>query len=103
MSPALNYLIPAQRLEVSIADAQRLGLERGDEVAVKSGDKEVVARVAIRGAMPEGTCFLIEGTVEGNANVFANGKPAQVEIGKPTAKLDLVMAGNANGEETTES
>lgn len=103
MSPALNYLIPAQRLEVSIADAKRLGLERGDEVAVKSGDKEVVARVAIRGAMPEGTCFLIEGTVEGNANVFANGKPAQVEIGKPTAKLDLVMAGSGNGEETTES
>jgi len=102
MSPALNYLIPAQRLEISTADAKRLGLSRGDEVAVKSGDHEVVARVAVRGAMPEGTCFLIEGTLEGNANVFANGKPAQVEIGTPSPKLDLVMAGADSNEETTE-
>ncbi|MGB0121162.1 MAG: molybdopterin dinucleotide binding domain-containing protein, partial [Solirubrobacterales bacterium] len=97
-----NYLIPAQRLEVSVPDAKRLGLSRGDEVAVKSGDKEVVARVAIRGAMPEGTCFLIEGTIQGNANVFANGKPAQVEIGAPSAKLDLVMAGSESTETATE-
>ncbi|MGA7397332.1 MAG: NADH-quinone oxidoreductase subunit NuoG [Solirubrobacterales bacterium] len=102
MSPSLNYLIPAQRLEVSVGDAKRLGLSRGDEVAVKSGDKEVVARVAIRGAMPEGTCFLIEGTNQGNANVFANGKPAQVEIGAPSAKLDLVMAGSESTETATE-
>ena len=43
--------------------------------------------------MPEGTCFLIEGTIEGNANVFANGRPAAVEIGKPETRLDLVTAG----------
>jgi len=102
LSPSLNYLIPAQRLEVSTADAKRLGLSRGDEVAVKAGDKEVVARVAVRGAMPEGTCFLIEGTIEGNANVFANGKPAQVEIGAPSPKLDLVMAGTDSTEEAAE-
>ena len=93
LSPALNYLMPAQRLEVSVADAKRLGLSRGDEVSVNSGDASVNARVAIRGALPEGTCFLIEGTVEANANVFANGRPARVEIGKPEVKLDLVAAG----------
>lgn len=93
LSPSLNYLIPAQRLEIATADAKRLGLSRGDVVGVKSGDKEVVARVAVRAAMPEGTCFLMEGTLEGNANVFANGKPAQVEIGKPSVALDLVQAG----------
>jgi NADH-quinone oxidoreductase subunit G len=93
LSPALNYLIPAQRLEISVPDAKRLGLSRGDVVGVKSGDTEVVARVAVRGAMPEGTCFLMEGTLEGNANVFANGVPARVEIGEPTVPLDLVMAG----------
>ncbi|MDQ2700066.1 MAG: molybdopterin-dependent oxidoreductase, partial [Actinomycetota bacterium] len=93
LSPALNYLIPAQRLEIATADAKRLGLSRGDVVGVKSGDHEVVARVAVRGAMPEGTCFLMEGTLEGNANVFANGQPAQVEIGKPSVALDLVQAG----------
>ncbi|MCB8914524.1 MAG: NADH-quinone oxidoreductase subunit NuoG [Thermoleophilales bacterium] len=93
LSPALSYLIPAQRLEVSVADAERLGLSKGDEVAVKSGDTEVTAFVAIRAALPEGTCFLMEGTQQGNANVFTNGKPAVVEIGKASPKLEVV-AGN---------
>jgi NADH-quinone oxidoreductase subunit G len=101
LSPALNYLMPAQRLEVSGADAERLGLSRGDEVSVRAGESSVNARVAIRAALPEGTCFLIEGTVEGNANVFSNGRPARVDIGKPEVKLDLVAAGgdSADGEQ----
>ena len=97
LSPALSYLIPAQRLEVSIADAERLGLNTGDEVSVRSGETEVTAFVAIRAALPEGTCFLMEGTQQGNANVFKNGKPAVVEIGKASPKLEVV-AGNGNGE-----
>ncbi len=103
LSPALNYLIPAQRLEVSVADAGRLGLSRGDEVSVKSGGTVVNARVAIRAAIPEGTCFLIEGTIEGNANVFANGQPATVEIGRPEAKLDLVTAGGGPADAEDEA
>jgi NADH-quinone oxidoreductase subunit G len=100
LSPALNYLRPAQRLEVSVKDAERLGLSRGDEVSVRSGDTVVNARVALRAALPEGTCFLIEGTGEGNANVFANGVPARVEIGRREVPLDLVTAGgSADGEE----
>lgn len=98
LSPALNFLIPAQRLEISIADAERLGLRRGDEVAVRDGDNEVNAFVAIRAALPEGTCFLIEGTREGNANVFANGRPAMVEIGTPSPKLDVIAAGSGAAE-----
>jgi NADH-quinone oxidoreductase subunit G len=101
LSPALNYLMPAQRLEISVTDAQRLGLSRGDEVSVKAGDTSVNARVAPRGALPEGVCFLIEGTVEGNANAFSNGRPARVEIGKPEVKLDLVTAGSASPDEAT--
>ena len=103
LSPALNYLIPAQRLEISVADAERLGLTRGDEVSVRAGETEVNARVAIRGAMPEGTCFLIEGTIEGNANVFADGRPARVEIGRPEAKLDLVTAGGESPDADDDS
>jgi anaerobic selenocysteine-containing dehydrogenase len=100
LSPALNYLRPAQRLEISVKDAERLGLSRGDEVSVRSGDTVVNARVALRAALPEGTCFLIEGTGEGNANVFANGVPVRVEIGRPEVPLDLVTAGgSADGEE----
>jgi NADH-quinone oxidoreductase subunit G len=106
LSPALNYLMPAQRLEISVADARRLGLSRGDEVSVRAGETSVNARVALRSALPEGTCFLMEGTIEGNANIFSNSRPATVEIGKPEVKLDLVTAGPAaagepeGGEET---
>ncbi len=100
LSPALNYLVPAQRLEISVKDAERLGLSRGDEVSVGSGETVVNARVALRAALPEGTCFLIEGTGQGNANVFANGTPARVEIGKPEVPLDLVTAGgDTDGQE----
>ncbi len=99
LSPALNFLMPAQRLEISVADAGRLGLSRGDEVSVRAGETSVNARVALRGALPEGTCFLIEGTIEGNANVFSNGRPTRVEIGKPEVRLDLVAAGTASPDE----
>ena len=88
-------------MEVSIADAERLGLSKGDEVTVKSGDIEVTAFVAIRSALPEGTCFLMEGTQQGNANVFQGndpGKPATVEIGPVSPKLE-VLAGNGSGGE----
>lgn len=97
LSPALNYLIPAQRLELSIPDAERLGLDRGDEVAVRSGEAEVTAQVAIRAALPEGTCFLMEGTREGNANLFANGRPAVVEIGKAVPSLDVIAGNGGQG------
>ncbi|MCO5315757.1 MAG: NADH-quinone oxidoreductase subunit NuoG [Solirubrobacterales bacterium] len=98
LSPALNFLIPAQRLEVSVADAERLGLQRGDEVSVKSGEDEVHAFVSIRATLPEGTCFLIEGTREGNANLFVGDQPALVEIGKATPQLDVIAAGNGQSE-----
>lgn len=97
LSPALNYLIPAQRLELSIPDADRLGLDRGDEVAVRSDEAEVTAHVAIRAALPEGTCFLMEGTREGNANLFANGRPAVVEIGKAVPSLDVIAGNGGQG------
>ena len=95
LSPALRFLSPAQRLELSSADARRLELKTGDEVSVSSGERWVNARVAIRSALPEGTCFLIEGTIADNANLFSNGRPAAVEIGPPRIELDLVTAGGA--------
>ena len=35
-SPALRFLMPAQTLELSLADAERLGVAQGDEVKVRS-------------------------------------------------------------------
>ncbi len=102
-SPALRFLAPAQRLEISGPDATRLGLKTGDEVSVSSGERSVNARVAVRAALPEGTCFLIEGTPADNANVLSSGAggPVAVEVGPPEVRLDLVTAGGpADGDES---
>ena len=103
-SPALRFLVAAQRLELSGPDATRLGLKTGDEVSVTAGEHSVNARVAVRAALPEGTCFLIEGTPAENANVLVSGDggPVAVEIGPPEVRLDLVTAGGpAEGEEAS--
>ena len=96
-SPALRFQVPAQRLEISGTDATRLNLKTGDEVSVRSGEGSVNARVAVRAAMPEGTCFLIERTPVDNANLVAgpDGGPVAVEIGPPEVRLEMVAAGSS--------
>jgi len=49
---------------------------------VGSNGTTLRARVAVRERMQEGACFLIEGTLEGNANALLNGGPVAVEIAK---------------------
>ena len=67
-NPALRFLAPAQRVELAVADGERLGLTDGDEVEVRSNGSSVRARVALRERMRPGAAFLIEGTAEQNAN-----------------------------------
>jgi NADH-quinone oxidoreductase subunit G len=78
LNPPLRFLEPRQRAEMSLADAERFGLEHGDEVLVGS----VRARVDIKERVPDGVCFLIEGTGEANANALLNGGPVFVTINK---------------------
>ena len=61
-SPALRFLAPEQALEISPADADRLGLGGGDEVDVRSNGTSLRARVAIRERVRPGSGFLIDGT-----------------------------------------
>ncbi len=82
LNPALRFLKPAQRVEVSPGDAERLGLGHGDHVLVGSNGSRVEARVAVRERMVDGACFLIEGTSEGNANSLLNGGGGVVSIEK---------------------
>ena len=55
------------------------------------------ARIAVRAALPEGACFLIEGTPADNANLLAagDGGPVAVEIGPPEVRLEMVAAGSS--------
>jgi NADH-quinone oxidoreductase subunit G len=58
VAPALKFLHPRQRVELSPADAQRLGLAHGDRVNVGSGEARVSGVVHVRAAAPEGSVFL---------------------------------------------
>jgi anaerobic selenocysteine-containing dehydrogenase len=78
----LRFLEPQQRVEMSVGDAERLGLRHGDEVRVGENGTSVHARVDVKERIADGTCFLIEGTAEGNANALLNGGPVRVTIEK---------------------
>jgi anaerobic selenocysteine-containing dehydrogenase len=72
-------------VELSLSDADRLELKSGDEVTVSQNGTSVRARVSIKERVPEGTCLLIEGTADGNANQLLNGSPVSVRIEKTAA------------------
>jgi NADH-quinone oxidoreductase subunit G len=82
LNPPLKFLKPTQRLELSPEDASRLSLAIGDPVRVTQGDKSIEATVAIRERVPEGVCFLAEGTALGNANGLLNGHQVSVRVEK---------------------
>ena len=82
LNPPLKFLAPQQKVELSPADAERMGLESGDEVSVARNGTSVRARVAIKERMQDGACFLVEGVADGNANQLLNGGPVVVEIRK---------------------
>ena len=67
-NPALRFLSPAQTLELNPVDAERLGVEQGQRVEVAGDGRSVIASVALRERMLEGTGFLIEGVAENGAN-----------------------------------
>jgi NADH-quinone oxidoreductase subunit G len=85
LNPPLKFLAPQQRVELSVADAQRLGLSASEEVSVSRDGTSVLAKVTIKERVPEGTCLLIEGTADGNANQLLNGGPVSVQIEKTPA------------------
>jgi NADH-quinone oxidoreductase subunit G len=78
LNPPLKFLTPRQRLEISLADAERLGLRNGDRVRVS----RVEAEVQVRERVPEGVVFLAEGVADGNANALLSSGPVRVEIEK---------------------
>lgn len=86
LNPPLKFLAPQQRIELSVADADRLGLSAGEEVSVSQNGASIRAKVSIKERVPEGTCMLIEGVADGNANALLNGSPVSVQIEKITAE-----------------
>jgi NADH-quinone oxidoreductase subunit G len=79
-APALKFLARRATLEVSPADADKLGIENGDRVRVSAGDRSVEARVALRGNAPAGIVFLDAGLPENGANELTDGAPQTVTV-----------------------
>ena len=82
LNPPLRFLAPQQRLELSVGDAEQLGVQIGDEVKVSQNGSSLTAKVEVKERVAEGTVFLIEGTKDGNANELLNGGPVSVTIEK---------------------
>ncbi|HVE69591.1 MAG TPA: molybdopterin dinucleotide binding domain-containing protein, partial [Solirubrobacteraceae bacterium] len=77
ISPALSFLATQARVELSPADAQRLGVAQGARVEVAHDGTTVAAEVVVRSDVPAGAAFLPE--AEGGA-ALANGEPRLVEV-----------------------
>jgi NADH-quinone oxidoreductase subunit G len=78
----LRFLAPEQTLEISIEDAQRLGVHSGDQVSVSVNGRSVRARARVHDPVPAGSVFLVEGTETDNATALMNGLPRTVEVTK---------------------
>ncbi|MGA2008332.1 MAG: NADH-quinone oxidoreductase subunit NuoG [Solirubrobacteraceae bacterium] len=78
-SPALAFLHPRQRVEISPADARRLGLTDGVEMAVSDeSGAQIHARVAVRDGVAPGSAFLQRALPTNSAESLAAG--ATIEI-----------------------
>ncbi len=80
ISPALKFLIPAQQVELSPDDAQRLGILHGEEVVVAQNGTRVAAKAFVRSAIPVGSAFLADGLAADSANVLTE---SLIEVIKP--------------------
>ena len=69
-SPALAYLRPAQMVELSPADAERLGVADGEHVEVRQNGHAIGGRAVIRAAVPAGSVFVAEGISDNPGNLL---------------------------------
>ena len=68
ISPALQFAIARQQVELSPADAQRLGITPGDAVVVAQNGTRLHAQAHVRAGIQEGTAFLADCLASDSAN-----------------------------------
>jgi len=79
VSPALQFLAPRQRVEMSPEDARRLGVDEGDRVRVGANGTRVSATVALRSGTPPGSVFLQEALGGADSANLLSGPTVRVE------------------------
>jgi NADH-quinone oxidoreductase subunit G len=70
ISPALQYLIARQLVELSPQDARRYGIDDGEEVVLTQNGTLLNGVAHIRSGVPEGATFLADGIAADSANEF---------------------------------
>jgi NADH-quinone oxidoreductase subunit G len=70
VSPVLQFAIPKQVVELSPADADRLGIQHGEAVEVASNGHRVHGAAVVRAAVPAGSVFLAEGVHDSPGNAI---------------------------------
>jgi NADH-quinone oxidoreductase subunit G len=80
ISPALQFTIARQQLELSPGDAHRLGIADGQTVEVRQNGARLRATAAVRSAVADGTAFLADGIATDSANAFTG---PTIEVIKP--------------------
>jgi NADH-quinone oxidoreductase subunit G len=70
ISPALQFTVAEQVVELSPQDAQRLGIEQGAAVQVAQNGTRLEGRAAIRTGVPAGTAFVAAGIARDSANAL---------------------------------
>jgi NADH-quinone oxidoreductase subunit G len=92
VSPSLQFLRPRQIVELSPADAERLGIREGDQVEVGSNGTRVRGAVKLRAAVPGGSVFLAEGTPEQPANSLTAAMVEVRRVGGPAEPVPSAVA-----------
>ena len=95
VSPALHFLRAQQIVELSPADAKRLGIADGDRVEVGSNGTRVRGAVRLRDAIPKGTVFLADGTPQEAANALTEPAVEIARVGGPENGTPPVSEGVA--------
>jgi formylmethanofuran dehydrogenase subunit D len=100
VSPALQFARPEQVVELSPADAQRLGIGHGDDVEVGSNGHRLRGAAVVRDAVPQGSVFVAEGIV-GEPFGLLTDPVVQVRalaaVGAPVAEsVDDIPSGDAS-------
>ena len=83
LSPALRFMRPRQLVELSPADADRLGVSDGDQVEVGYDGTRVRGAARLRAAVPGGSVFLVEGTHDQPANALTEPLVEVRRVGPP--------------------
>jgi NADH-quinone oxidoreductase subunit G len=79
VSPALKFAIARQQVELSPADAARLGIAGGDPVVVAQNGTRLRGLAHVRAGVPEGAAFLADALASDSANALTD---ALVEVRK---------------------